>query len=264
MAANDVVRTDPGPATGGLEVIDVEKAFETERGPRWALRGATITVPKGGFTSLIGPSGCGKSTLLRCAAGLITIDAGSVHFDGAPPDHLRQEQRIGFVPQNPALLPWASTVDNIVALSELGGATPIDDPAEWVRRVGLPASAQTLLPHQLSGGMKQRVALARAFSLHPTLLLMDEPFSALDEITRATVRQTLADLWSRDRPTVLFVTHSIDEAILLGDEVAVMGNPGQITASIPVDLERPRPDRWIDDPRFRSIAAEIRAQLGIS
>lgn len=259
MAANDVVGTERG-----LEIIDVKKTFSTAAGPRAALVGADLSVPKAGFMSLIGPSGCGKSTLLRCAAGLIGIDAGSVSFAGAPPDRLRRDRQIGFVPQTPALLPWATSVENIGALSELGGAPPQDDPSMWLERVGLSAASANLLPHQLSGGMKQRVALARAFSLHPTLLLMDEPFSALDEITRATVRHTLADLWAQDRPTVLFVTHSIDEAILLGDEVAVMGAPGRVTASIPVHLDRPRPDRWIDDQRFRSIAATIRSELGIS
>lgn len=249
---------------GGLEIRKVEKSFSTGAGPRAALCGADLRVARAGFTSLIGPSGCGKSTLLRCAAGLIGVDAGSVTFDGASPDRLRQAQQIGFVPQNPALLPWATTIENIGILSKLGATAPIEDPAMWLERVGLRAAAANLLPHQLSGGMQQRVALARAFALHPTLLLMDEPFSALDEITRSTVRHTLADLWTQDRPTVLFVTHSIDEAILLGDEVAVMGTAGRVTAVIPVELDRPRPDHWVDDQRFRAIAAEIRAELGIS
>ncbi len=218
---------------------------------------------QGGFTSLIGPSGCGKSTLLRCAAGLIGIDHGTVTFDGESPDSLRARGAIGFVPQNPALLPWASAVENIGVLSRLGGRDPLEDPAMWLERVGLPAASANLLPHQLSGGMQQRVALARAFALHPTLLLMDEPFSALDEMTRSTVRRTLADLWAQDRPTVLFVTHSIDEAILLGDQVAVMGSPGTVTTTIDVDLERPRAERDVDDERFRSIAAKVRAELGI-
>lgn len=262
MAATD--DSDLSSNEKGLSIVDAKKSFATSGGPRVALDGANLEIPRAGFTSLIGPSGCGKSTLLRCAGGLLGVDAGSVSFDGETPDRLRRLHQVGFVPQNPALLPWATTTENIAVLAELGGTPPIEDPAVWLERVGLPAASATLLPHQLSGGMQQRVALARAFALHPTLLLMDEPFSALDEITRATVRRTLAELWAKDRPTVLFVTHSIDEAILLGDEVAVMAVTGQVTATVPVDLARPRPEHWVDDQRFRAIAARIRAELGIA
>ena len=232
---------------------------------RTALAGLDLDIPAGQFLALIGPSGCGKSTLLRLLGGLETPTTGTVEVAGHDPRQVRGEGLVGFVPQSPALLPWRTVSQNLALLDELGGwphrgldAATID---HWLHRVEL-AEDRLLLPHQLSGGMQQRVALARAFAIEPRLLLLDEPFSALDELTRAHMQDLLVELWSEQGQTVIFVTHSIDEAVRLADRVIVMGgSPGRIVGDQTIDLERPRRVGIEDSPEFRRHAAAVRRIL---
>ncbi|MGH1502220.1 MAG: ABC transporter ATP-binding protein [Acidimicrobiales bacterium] len=230
------------------------------------LEAVDLTIDAGEFVSIIGPSGCGKSTLLRIIGGLLDHSGGSVTVDGDAPDGARRHKRFGLVPQSPALLPWKSVRDNVNLLLDLNsaaGRAPLS-PGEvdaLLHRVGL-AHAADLRPAALSGGMRQRVALARAFALEAPILLMDEPFSSLDELTRADMRYLLLELWEATRSTVVFVTHSIDEAVVLSDRVVVLGgSPGRVQLIETIDLERPRHEGIEDDERFRAHAAAIRAAL---
>ncbi len=257
----------PGVATAPeVRALDVSRVFTTKSDrPRPALNHVDLTVPSAQFLSIIGPSGCGKSTLLRLIGGLDTPTGGTITVGGESPDVVRGRGVIGLVPQSPALLPWKSVADNVALLDRLG---PWKRPrldagtvAEWLHRVELPGEGD-LLPHQLSGGMQQRVALARAFAIEPSLLLMDEPFNALDEVTRHHMQTLLVDLWRLRRPTVVFVTHSIDEAIKLSDRVVVLhGAPGSVAADVPIELERPRRSGIEDSGAFREHAAAIRRIL---
>ena len=250
---------------GDVAVAGVSKSYVVSGEERPAIADISLQLAGGSFTSVLGPSGCGKSTLLRVIAGLLEPDQGTVRIGDADVATMRRRGAIGFVPQSPALLPWASALDNVLALDRFRpGAARCDKSTalHWLERVGLDANATSLLPHQLSGGMQQRVSLARAFALEPTVLLMDEPFASLDELTRATVRETLATLWSSIGATVVFVTHSIEEAVLLGDRVVVLGGtPGRAHATLDVDLERPRHESLVDDPAFRAVTADVRAAL---
>lgn len=233
--------------------------------PRPALAGVDFVIPGGQFVSIIGASGCGKSTLLRLLGGLERPTAGTVHIAGHEPHTIRAAGAIGFVPQSPALLPWRTVADNVALLEQIGpwGTQRLDDEGldRWLDRVELSAE-RNLLPHQLSGGMQQRVALARAFAIEPSLLLMDEPFSALDELTRSHMQDLVAGLCAETHATVVFVTHSIDEAVKLSDRVIVMGGaPGRIKADLPIDLARPRPTGVEDTADFRAYAATVRGHL---
>ena len=280
---DDPSSIDVAPRTGTAEVDAVAASIETVRAPevrtvglgrifatksdqpRPALADVNLTVPSAQFLSVIGASGCGKSTLLRLIGGLDSPSSGSVSVGGENPNVVRGRGVIGLVPQSPALLPWKSVSDNVALLDRLGPwkgqRLAADKVAEWLDRVELSGEGD-LLPHQLSGGMQQRVALARAFAIEPSLLLMDEPFNALDELTRHNMQTLLIDLWRLRRPTVVFVTHSIDEAVKLSDRVVVLGGaPGTVTADISIDLERPRESGIEDSPSFRQHAAAIRRLL---
>ncbi len=214
------------------------------------------------FVSLVGPSGCGKSTLLRMVSGLIAPTKGSVEVRG-------QEVRgplvgVGMVFQAPVLLPWRTALANVLFTAEMRG-----EPAnryrarasELIRLTGL-EGFEKRYPHELSGGMQQRVAICRALLLDPSLLLMDEPFGALDIITRERMGFELQKIWSATRNTVLFVTHSITEAVLLSDTVVVMSaRPGRLKAVIAVDLPRPRDVKTLSHPRFVELAARVRDNI---
>jgi NitT/TauT family transport system ATP-binding protein len=235
--------------------------------PVQALSGINLTIPDGAFVSLVGPSGCGKSTLLKVAADLMAPTRGSVTVGGSPPRALRHAGRIGLVFQQANLMPWLKAADNIALLRDLvagrGGAarqaaTRID---ELVRVVGL-AGFEAKFPHQLSGGMQQRVALARALALDPAVLLMDEPFAALDEITRDRMAFELMRLWQLYRKTVLFVTHSLAEAVFLSDRVVLMSaRPGRIHREFEIDLPRPRDRETRLTDRFHQIVTELNREL---
>lgn len=240
-------------------IENVSKTFHSGGGTETlALKDVSLSVQPGEFVSLLGPSGCGKTTVLRLADGLITPDSGTINIFGRPP---RPGPEIGFVFQSFRLIPWASVQANVeFALRSL--PLPGAERAERARRfldlVGLSRFANAY-PGELSGGMKQRAALARAMACEPRLLLMDEPFASLDAQTRELMQIELMRLWSAAGSVVLFVTHSVDEAIVLSDRIIVMGpRPGRIVESIEVDLERPR---WAYDARSESRFIELRSYL---
>ena len=234
--------------------------------PVAALSGIDLEVPDGAFVSLVGPSGCGKSTLLKVVADLMAPTRGTVSIGGSPPRDLRRAGRIGLVFQQANLMPWLKVSDNARLLHDLvggrGGAAregaSID---ELIRLVGL-AGFDSKYPHQLSGGMQQRVALARALALDPAVLLMDEPFAALDEITRDRMAFELMRIWHHYRKTVLFVTHSLSEAVFLSDRVVLMSaRPGRVHRIFDIDLPRPRDRETRLADRFHQIVTEVNREL---
>jgi NitT/TauT family transport system ATP-binding protein len=227
-----------------------------------AVEAIDLDVEAGQIVSLIGPNGGGKSTLLRVIAGLLRPDRGQVLLDREPirgPD-----PRIGLVFQEPRLLPWRSAARNVAYPMELAGwdqARRTSRVAELLATVGL-SGASDRVPAALSGGMRQRAALARALALEPRVLLLDEPFSALDALTRERFNVELLGLWGRTRTTIVVVTHSIQEAVFLGDRVVVLsGRPGRVVADISVKLPRPRTLDQLDEAIVSATAREIRAYL---
>jgi len=218
------------------------------------------TAPAGAFHCLLGRSGCGKTTLLKLVAGLLAPTAGEIRLAGAP---VREPSRsVGFVFQTPALLDWLSALDNVLLPASLDGAVSRETRAEameLMRRVGI-ADLAARYPRQLSGGQQSRVALARALLTAPSTLLMDEPFAALDAITREELQDDLLRLTADRSTTVLFVTHDIAEAVYLGDRVAVM-EAGRIASAADVDLAKPRGGAIRHDPRFNEICRDIRAAM---
>jgi NitT/TauT family transport system ATP-binding protein len=247
----------------GVVFDRVHKAFGARHSPTVALAEIDLVVPFGQFVTLIGPSGCGKSTLLRIASGLIRADAGEVSIFGESVDAAKQNKHIGFVPQSPALLPWRSVLDNVRLPLQVNRKATVAarDPVALLESVGL-GDVLDRRPEQLSGGMQQRVAIARAFAFSPSLLLMDEPFAALDELTREVLREQLLNLWSEESKTVIFVTHSVQEAVILSDQIVVMSSrPGTIQAVLPVDLPRPRDESVEFSDAFRTIEQTVRNEL---
>jgi NitT/TauT family transport system ATP-binding protein len=240
----------------------VRKVYGSGRSAFEAVRAATFSIENGEFVSLIGPSGCGKSTLLMMIAGLESVTEGRVLAGGKPVDEPRAE--IGIVFQDPTLLPWKTALQNILFPIEMmhrSRAAYVDRAMELLRLVGL-NDASNKRPGQLSGGMKQRVSLCRALIADPEILLMDEPFSALDAITRDDMNIVLLALWERYRKTVLFVTHSIREAALLSDRILVMGrNPSTIIADHKVPFARPRQFSIGETAEFNELCAMLRDEV---
>jgi NitT/TauT family transport system ATP-binding protein len=224
-----------------IELTGVSRTFRTRRGDVEALRAIDLTVAAGEFLAVIGRSGCGKSTLLRLVAGLLRPSEGRVSIGGTPVARPRRDVALMF--QRPALLPWRSVLTNVLLPLEIHGRVrpPDTDRARaLLDSVGL-AGFHRRLPHELSGGMQQRVALCRALIQRPSVLLMDEPFSALDALTREELAGQLQQVHMEMRPTTVFVTHSIQEAVLLADRVAVLSSrPGRVQRIITVDIPRPR------------------------
>jgi NitT/TauT family transport system ATP-binding protein len=243
-----------------LDAVAVQ--FGVPAAPLVALDGMSLDVPAGSFTVVIGPNGSGKSTLLRIVAGLLAPSGGSVRVGGSAPSAGDGRTALAF--QQPRLLPWRSTLENVAIPLELAGV-PADErrarASEALTRVGLSGAAE-LRPRQLSGGMAQRAALARALIGDPAVLLLDEPFSALDALTRETFDLELQRLWLEQRRTVLLVTHSVAEAVALADRVVVMTpRPGRVARVVDVDLPRPRPVDLAGSPRAATLMAEVRGAL---
>ena len=231
-----------------------------------ALRLLDLDIEPGEIVTVLGASGSGKTTLLRLIGALDEPSAGAVTVDGTTPHAARVAKRIGFVPQSPALLPWRNVAQNARLLLEVNRAatgSSARSPDELLAEVGLADFARAY-PHELSGGMQQRVALVRAMALGAPLLLMDEPFAALDELTRADMRHLLARLCESLSTTIVFVTHSVAEAVFLSDRVVVLSpRPGRIVGVERIDLPRPRHPRLEDEPEFFAYAKRLRALLVI-
>ncbi len=242
-----------------LELSGVGKAFVSERGERTqALDSIDLTVQQGQFITIVGATGCGKTTLLNIIAGLEKANRGTVTLDS----NMRLGQNMGYVFQHYTLFPWRTTLHNVEFGLQMQGV-PRRQRKERAKsllaKVGL-ASFEKSSPHELSGGMRQRAAIAQALALEPKLLLMDEPFGAVDDATRAELQQMLIELWRTEKKTILFVTHNIDEAISLGSRVMVVGRrPSRVIAQIEIDLPHPR-DR--NAPRFTEWFIEIRRAIG--
>jgi NitT/TauT family transport system ATP-binding protein len=255
----------PAPEDGAaVELRDVTVRFTTERGVTTALEHIDLSIPRGGFLTLLGPSGCGKSTLLRVVSDLIPATSGEVEVLGTSASAARARRDIGFVFQDALLLAWRTALENVQLPLEVGGGGKrrgVRDPRELLALVGL-SGWEKSYPHELSGGMRQRVAIARALVNDPKLLLMDEPFGALDEITRDRLNEELLRIWENTGATILFVTHSIYEAAFLGQQVLLMAaRPGRIREIVPVPLPNPRRIAMRETPQFVELAAHLRRVL---
>ncbi len=253
-----------------VSLRDLTHVFQDSRRALTALADVALDVALGQFLTVIGPSGCGKSTLLRIIGGLLQPARGAVLIDGAAPADAQRRRDIGLVAQDPALLPWRTVLGNVRLPLEIDRAArhrPAPSPEELLELTGL-ADFRSYYPPELSGGMQQRVAIARALAFDPSLLLMDEPFGALDEITRSAMRYELLRIWSAGggapsgRKTVVFVTHSIAEAIALSDRVVVLSpRPGTVRASIDIELARPRTQEIERTAPFLDYADQLRNLL---
>jgi len=250
--------------TTHIAVQGLTHTYESGRHALTAIEDIDLEVRQGAFVSIVGPSGGGKTTLLKAIGGLLEPTTGAIRVDGTSALEAQARKAIGFVFQNPSLLPWLTVAQNILLPLELnvnGGGVVPEAPERMLDAVGL-AEFRDYYPHQLSGGMTQRVALARALVLDPAVLLMDEPLGALDEITRTNMRYELLKLWERSRKSVLFVTHSIQEAIMLSDWVVVMSSrPGRILRWVHIDLPRPRDESLEQSAAFLAYTREIRETL---
>ena len=244
-----------------IELRNVAKTF----GVLDALAPVDLRVDEGETVTLLGPSGCGKTTLLRMVAGLEPPSSGEIVVNGMSPTDARRHKQIGFVPQSPALLPWRTVEANARLLLDINRraspATPSASVGDLLDEVGL-GDFRDAYPHELSGGMQQRVGLVRAFAIDAPILLMDEPFAALDEMTRTDMRHLLGRLCEPLGTTVLFVTHSIPEATFLSDRVAVMSQrPGRVTDDVRIGLPHPRMPELEDTDRFFHVTTELRRSL---
>ena len=246
-----------------IVINNLDKVFTTGKDEFWvqALDKLSLTVNEGQFYSVLGPSGCGKSTLLRIVGGLIEPTRGTVSLGNSTrPRDAQRAKEIGFVFQEPGLLPWKTVRGNIempLELNKHANKARQHTTQELLELVGLEAFADAY-PYQLSGGMQQRVAIARALAFDPQLLLMDEPFGALDAITRQLMRYELLRIWERAQKTVIFVTHSIAEAIMLSDTVAVLSaRPGQLRGVVDIALPRPRTEEMERSQGFLSLTDRL-------
>jgi NitT/TauT family transport system ATP-binding protein len=247
-----------------MSVVDIRGVDKEFKGGTVALQGIDLQIEQGEFVSLIGPSGCGKSTLLRVIGDLIEPSHGTVTVNGKPARQAREDHDYGIVFQDAVLYNWRTVAKNVALPLELAGwdrdkrQQRVDEMLDLVELRGF----ENHHPWQLSGGMQQRVSIARALSFEPALLLMDEPFGALDEMTRERLNAELLEIWAASGSTVVFVTHSIAEAVFLSTRVVVMSaRPGQVSKVIPVDLAQPRSGATREDPRFFELATEVREAL---
>ncbi|MDB5558114.1 MAG: transporter ATP-binding protein [Enterovirga sp.] len=261
-------RAVPGDQNAGIDISAVTVVYGGPNGENvLALDGVDLRIADGEFVCLVGPSGCGKSTLLKVVSDLIPPTSGQVTIGGASPSEMRKAGRLGLVFQQANLMPWLTVGKNIDLLRSLvvgrGGHVPGTAPkaSDLLDVVGLGGFGDKY-PNQLSGGMQQRASLARALALDPAVLLMDEPFAALDEITRDRMAFELMRVWQLYRKTVLFVTHSLSEAVLLADRVVLMSpRPGRIRRVFEIDLPRPRTAETRLDERFHRLVLELNREL---
>jgi NitT/TauT family transport system ATP-binding protein len=259
-------------AAGGAErglAVQVQSAsvvYASADAPVHALHEVDLDIAPGEFVALIGPSGCGKTTLLRVIADLEPLTSGTVQVNGMSPQEARLARAYGYVFQSPALFPWRTALANVMLPLQIQGRSADDCKAvamEQLARVGL-TGFERKYPWQLSGGMQQRVSIARALGFEPRILMMDEPFGALDEITRDRLNEQLQQLWQRERRTVVFVTHSIAEAVYLSTRIVVMSpRPGRVLKVIHSQLPDARHLGLRDSPEFIAIAHEVREALAV-
>jgi NitT/TauT family transport system ATP-binding protein len=247
-----------------VQVQDTSVIYPSADAPVHALSNINLTIGQGEFVSLIGPSGCGKTTLLRVIADLEPITSGQVLVNGLTPHEARLARAYGYVFQAPALFPWRTVLGNVTLPLQIQGRPKAECEAvarEQLARVSL-TGFENKFPWQLSGGMQQRVSIARALGFEPKILMMDEPFGALDEITRDRLNEQLQQLWQRERRTVVFVTHSIAEAVYLSTRIVVMSpRPGRILKVIESTLPDERHLGLRDTPEFMALAHEVREGL---
>lgn len=251
--------------TASVHFDRVAVRFGQRSGSTTALEDVTFTIDEGSLVTVLGPSGCGKSTMLRLISGLIEPSDGTISVLGNEPDKARQLRDIGFVFQDAALLPWKTVIENVRLPQRVGPrhvrAKDSLDPMDAIRLVGLDGFADHY-PRQLSGGMRQRVSVARALVASPRILLMDEPFGALDEITRDRMNAELLRIWWERRTTIVFVTHSVAEAAFLGEHVIVMSRrPGRISRIVDVPIPHPRRLDDRNEPAMHQVIAELRQAL---
>jgi NitT/TauT family transport system ATP-binding protein len=248
-----------------VEMENVTREYRTRTGGTLAVDSLSLRAQEREFVAILGPSGCGKSTLLKMVAGLIPPSSGAIRVAGKPV--AGPLDGLGMVFQSPVLLRWRSVLGNVLFPAEATGrrdATMRDRALDLLRLVGL-AGFEDKYPHELSGGMAQRVSLARALLLDPQLLLMDEPFGALDALTREEMGMELLRIWQERPKTILFVTHSISESVLLADRVLVMtARPGRLAADVTIDLPRPRTGRMRTLPRFGELVAQLQDEMGVA
>lgn len=250
-------------AIPAIRLADVGKVFAADAGGTvTALANVDLEVVAGEFVALIGPSGCGKSTILRLVAGLDQPSEGSVVVHGGKPETLSRAHKLGFAFQDAALLPWLDVRDNVAVPFRLAGAEQnMDRVAALIDLVGL-TGFERARPEELSGGMRQRVAIARALVLEPEVLLLDEPFGALDAVTRRQMNLELQRIWSATRTTTLLVTHAVDEALFLADRVLIMSpRPGHVVEAVPVPFSRPRAPALLREAAFHALEDKLTEAL---
>ncbi len=259
-----VRQVSPAAAAAAVTVRQAGVRFDTDSGSVTALQDVTVDIPAGGLVTMLGPSGCGKSTLLRAIADLVPLASGEISVLGKTPAQARTDRDFAFVFQDATLLPWRTALENVRLPLEVGGSSAkvaAAKPEELLELVGL-RGREHAYPDELSGGMRQRVALARALICRPRVLLMDEPFGALDEITRDKLNEELLRIWQETKTTIIFVTHSIPEAAFLGQQVLMLASqPGRVREFVTVDLPFPRRLQIRDTVEFITITAHLRTLL---
>jgi NitT/TauT family transport system ATP-binding protein len=255
---------DAASAVLAVEANNLSLIFQTADAPVTALADINLTIARGEFVSFIGPSGCGKTTLMRVIADLERATSGHITVNGLSPEQARLSRAYGYVFQAPALYPWRSVLKNVMLPLEIMGLPAAEQRERALAQLALVGLTgfEKKFPWQLSGGMQQRVSIARAMAFEPKLLLMDEPFGALDEITRDHLNEQLLRLWERTGKTVIFVTHSISEAVFLSNRIVVMSpRPGRIIEVIDNHLPAGRTLDVRETPAFAEVAQKVRAAL---
>ena len=265
IAATAAVAGAETSAAAAISVRELAVRFDTDAGSITALDRVGFEVPEGGFVTMLGPSGCGKSTLLRAIADLVPVADGAIRVFGRTPEQARRARDFAFVFQDATLLPWRSAIDNVrlpLEVGRQGGAMEQHaEPESLLALVGL-EGRENALPHELSGGMRQRVSIARALVYRPRVLLMDEPFGALDEITRDKLNEELLRIWRETGTTIMFVTHSVPEAAFLGQKCLVLSaQPGRVREFVSIDFAEPRALAMRDTLEFVQVTAHLRSLL---